>query len=531
MMASSSRLLWVLHAHLPYVRHPEHPVFLEENWFFEAMIETYLPLVMVMDRLSEEKVPWKLTMTLSPPLLSMMTDDMLLARFSERLRLLCDLAGKETERTRGSGWESVAGFYRERLETLKRYWEESLVRDLPGRFRIHMQSGNLDGLTCGATHGFLPLLSVVPETVEAQVAVGVQTFSRIMGQAPKGIWVPECAYFDGLDTVLARHKISFFFMESHGLMYADPTPPSGVYAPMRTPAGLFAFARDPDSSKQIWSQEEGYPGDFDYRDFYRDIGYDLPYDYIRPYLHTDGPRGMTGFKYHRITGKTEDKAPYDPGTARARALAHAGDFVRRKELQARQLSPSGDWIPAIVCPFDAELFGHWWFEGVDFLEGLFRESAKSSVIEFSNPSSLLMENHWESEGNPEPSSWGVNGYYEVWLNGSNEWIWPLLTDAGHEMVRIARQEKNAEGFRKDILNQMARELLLAQSSDWPFLIKTGTAVSYAVRRIKDHLFHFRVLREMLLRGSFNRDVLEEIRGRSPIFPDIDFNIFTNMARQ
>jgi 1,4-alpha-glucan branching enzyme len=136
-----------------------------------------------------------------------------------------------------------------------------------------------------------------------------------------------------------------------------------------------------------------------------------------------------------------------------------------------------------------------------------------------------MENHWESEGNPEPSSWGVNGYYEVWLNGSNEWIWPLLTDAGHEMVRIARQEKNAEGFRKDILNQMARELLLAQSSDWPFLIKTGTAVSYAVRRVKDHLFHFRVLREMLLRGSFNRDVLEEIRGRSPIFPDIDFQTF------
>ncbi|WP_238974311.1 glycoside hydrolase family 57 protein [Leptospirillum ferriphilum] len=530
MMTYSSRLIWVLHAHLPYVRHPEHPVFLEENWFFEAMIETYLPLVMMMDRLSGEGVHWKLTMTLSPPLLSMMTDELLIERFSDRLRLLCDLAEKEGERTRDSRWESVAGFYRERLGGLHHYWENSLGRNLVARFQNHIRSGNLDGLTCGATHGFLPLLSVVPETVEAQVAVGVQTFSRIMGEKPKGIWVPECAYFDGLDEVLARHGLSYFFMESHGLMYADPTPPSGVYAPMRTPAGLIAFARDPDSSKQIWSQEEGYPGDFDYRDFYRDIGYDLPYDYIRPYLHTDGPRGMTGFKYHRITGKTEDKDIYDPKTARDRAFAHARDFVQRKEVQARQLSASGNWIPTVVCPFDAELFGHWWFEGVDFLEGLFRGAEPSPVIEFTNPSRLLTENHWESEGNPEPSSWGVNGYYEVWLNGSNEWIWPLMTDAGREMVRIARQEKDADGYRKDILNQMARELLLAQSSDWPFLMKTGTAVSYAVRRVKDHLFHFRVLREMLLHGPFRQEILEEIRGKSPLFPDIDFRLFTGMAR-
>lgn len=521
----SSRLIWVLHAHLPYVRHPEHPVFLEENWFFEAMIETYLPLAMVFDRLTAENVPWKLTMTLSPSLLSMMTDEMLVARFSERLRLLCELAEKETGRTRHTQWEGVAGFYQNRLESLKNYWESDLRRNLPARLGQHMRSGALDGLTCGATHGYLPLLSVVPETVEAQVAVGVQTFRRVMDQPPRGIWLPECAYFDGLDAVLAKNGLSFFFLESHGLLYADPTPPSGVYAPMKTPAGLWAFGRDPDSSKQIWSQEEGYPGDVDYRDFYRDIGYDLPYEYVQPYLHTDGPRGMTGLKYHRITGKTDDKDRYVPEVAKAKSGLHAKDFIRRKEEQAKMLSPSGDWIPTVVCPFDAELFGHWWFEGVDFLEGLFREGAVSSVVRFSNPSSLLGEDHWESEGSPEPSSWGVNGYYEVWLNGSNEWIWPLLTDAGREMVRIAAQIDRAEGLQKEVLDQMARELLLAQSSDWPFLMKTGTAVSYAVRRVKDHLFHFRVLREMLLKGPMNPDILKEIRGKSPIFPDIDYRVF------
>ena len=521
----SSRLLWVLHAHLPYVRHPEHPVFLEENWFFEGMLETYLPLSMVFDRLTGEGVPWKLTMTLSPSLVSMMTDPLSSERFARRLDLLCELSARECDRTRGTEWSDVAEFYRDRFETLKWYWQEDLHRDLCGRLRIHMESGRLDGITCGATHGYLPLLAVVPETVQVQVEVGVRTFDRVFGSPPKGIWIPECAYFEGLDAVLARNGLSFFFLESHGLLYADPSPPGGVYAPLRTPAGLLAYARDPDSSKQIWSQDEGYPGDWNYRDFYRDIGYDLPYEYVRPYLHTDGPRGMTGLKYYRITGKTDNKTRYEPAVAMGQARTHARDFVRRKEDQARALAPGGDWVPTVVCPFDAELFGHWWFEGVSFLEGLFREAAGSQTVSFTNPTSLAAGEHWESEGSPEPSSWGVNGYYEVWLNDSNDWVWPLLVDAGREMVRLAGQEQGANGIRKEILDQMSRELLLAQSSDWPFLMKMGTAVSYAVRRVKDHLFHFRVLRDMLTSGPIRPEVLAEVQKRSPLFPDLDFRSF------
>ncbi len=520
-----SRLNFVLHAHLPYVRHPEHPVFLEENWFFEGLLETYLPLAILFDRMTEERVPWALTMTLSPTLVSMMTDPLLNERFGRRLDLLCELAEKECDRNWNTEWAEVAYFYRDRFRKLRTYWIEVIAGDLCRRFRLHMESGRLEAITCAATHGFLPLLSVVPDTVETQVKIGVRTFERVFGRSPKGIWVPECAYYDGLDAILARHGISFFFMESHGLLYADPSPPAGVYAPLKTPAGLMAFARDPDSSKLIWSQEEGYPGDWNYRDFYRDIGYDLPYEYVRPYLHTDGPRGMTGFKYHKITGPTDDKVRYEPGRAMEKAGFHAKDFIRRKEDQARELGRDTDWVPVVTCPFDAELFGHWWFEGVEFLGGLFREAARSRSVSFTTPPMIFEGTHWMAEGVPEPSSWGVNGYYEVWLNGSNDWIWPLIHDAGREMVRIAGHETGGDAIRKEILDQMGRELLLAQSSDWPFLMKTGTATDYAVRRIKDHLYHFRILREMLFKGPIRPEILATIRDRSPLFPDLDYRDF------
>ncbi len=517
-----TKLLLTLHAHLPYVRHPEHPVFLEENWYFEGMIETYLPLLLMMDRLTREGVPWAMTMTLSPPLLSMMEDPLLTERFATRLDLLTELSDREVRRTAGGAYAGVTAFYQDRFHTLRRFFNESLNRNVIEGFRRHMDAGSLEAITCCATHGFLPLLSTVPESVNGQIKVGVATYERILGRKPKGIWLAECGYFAGVDEVLKEEGLDFFFMETHGLLYADPAPAAGVYAPIQTPSGVYGFGRDPESSRLVWSADAGYPGDFDYRDFYRDIGYDLPYETIAPYLHTDGPRGMTGFKYHRITGKTDQKEIYDPRVARERAMSHASDFMRRKEEQSAKLSRMADWSPTIVCPFDAELFGHWWFEGVDFIEGLFR--AQKNQVTMTTPSALLAGDFWVSDAHPEPSSWGVNGYNEVWLNPTNDWIWPYLSEASREMTRCVRLWGSDPAFR-GILAQMGRELLLAQSSDWPFLMTTRTAVEYAEYRIAEHLHRFKTLREMLESGVLDWALVEDYRSRSPLFPDLDPAVF------
>ncbi|MCL5952929.1 MAG: DUF1957 domain-containing protein [Nitrospirae bacterium] len=525
MATPRGNLVFVLHAHLPYVRHPDHPIFLEENWFFEGLIETYLPLLAMFDRLDREGVGFRITMTLSPTLVSMLEDPLLMGRFEARLSLLRELAGREVARTRGGPYEKIARFYEGHLAHLEGFYREGLGRNILAGFRRHMDRGMLEGITCGATHGYFPFLQEVPGSVEAQVRVGVSTFRRVFGRDPQGIWLPECAYYDGVDRILRKEGIRFFFMESHGLLYADPRPPAGVYAPLVTPAGVWAFGRDPDSSRQVWSAKEGYPGDPLYRDFYRDIGYDLDYDYIRPYLHTDGPRGMTGLKYHRITGATDQKEIYDPELARERVKVHARDFVSRREAQVADLTTALGIDPTIVCPYDAELFGHWWFEGVDFLEEVYREVARRRSLSVHTPVELVRQGIPASGGEPEPSSWGENGYYEFWMNSTNDWIYAPLFEAAREMARLATHSGRVSGQDREILNQMARELLLAQSSDWPFIMTTGTMIDYAVDRIKNHLYRFWVLREMVVGGRFREDVLREIRDKDALFPELDFSVF------
>jgi len=260
----------VLHAHLPYVRHPEYPEFLEEDWFFEALNETYIPLIRVLDRLVEDGVDYRLTMTLSPPLLSMMQDDLLVGRYHRILDRLVELSHREVERTQAHDhrFAEVARFYAHEFEDIRRIFRETYSSDIVRAFRKHRDLGKLEIITCGATHGFLPLMETVPQAVRAQVQVAVQHYRRVLGGDPAGIWLPECGYYPGVEEFLREGGIRFGFLESHGLTDAHPRPRYGEHAPLCTPGGVVFFARDMESSRQVWCAESGYPGDYDYREFY-----------------------------------------------------------------------------------------------------------------------------------------------------------------------------------------------------------------------------------------------------------------------
>ena len=189
----------VLHAHLPYVRHPEYPDFLEEDWFFEALTETYVPLVRVMDGLLRDAVDYRLTMTLSPPLLSMMTDELLVERYHRYLDRLITLAEKEVDRTsrEDARFTDVARFYVTELGDVRRIFREQYGSNLVAAFRKHRDAGKLEIITCGATHGFFPLMDTVPQAVRAQVQVAAAHYRGLLGRDPMGIWLPECGYMPG----------------------------------------------------------------------------------------------------------------------------------------------------------------------------------------------------------------------------------------------------------------------------------------------------------------------------------------------
>ncbi len=517
-----------LHAHLPFVRHPEYEDFLEEDWLYEAITETYLPLLRVFDRATDEGIPFRISLTMSPPLVAMLRDDLLMGRYARRLDQLCELAEKEIHRTRHDpAFHGLAHHYRDEFFDLRRLFHDRYHRDLVGAFRRLEEAGRLELLTCGATHGFLPLMQQHPEAVRAQVAVAATHHRRHFGKDPAGIWLPECGYFPGVEEVLAEQNIRYFFVDTHGVTDATPRPRHGVYAPLYTPSGPAAFARDPESSLQVWSAESGYPGDAEYREFYRDIGWDLDLDYVKPYVQPTGARKNVGIKYFRITGKTPDKEPYSPRRASERAASHAGNFMYNRERQIEHLAGSmGGTRPIVVSPYDAELYGHWWYEGPQFIDFLIRKVAfDQEVFKLATPGDYLRENPEQQLATPPLSSWGAGGYAAVWLDGTNDWIYRHLHKAAERMIALANDIRQPTPLERRALDQAARELLLAQSSDWAFIMKTGTMVEYAIRRTKEHVLRFTRLHDQLRARQLDEGWLHSVEAKDNIFPEIDHTVY------
>jgi 1,4-alpha-glucan branching enzyme len=518
----------VLHAHLPFVRHPEYDDFLEEDWLYEAITETYIPLLDVFDGLERDGVDWRLTMSLTPTLAAMLCDPLLQYRYVRHIDNLIALTNKEMERTR---WQPeflpLAQMYHHRFTRAREIFVNQYNNNLLQGFRRFFEAGKLELITCAATHGFMPLMIINENARRAQFEIGCREFERHFGKRPKGIWLAECGYNEGVDRLLKDAGLKYFFVDTHGVLFAEPRPKYGVYAPILCPGtNVAALARDTESSKQVWSAIEGYPGDYNYRDFYRDVGFDLDYEYIKPHLHQTGIRSLLGVKYYKITGRTDHKLPYDPKAALDKAAEHAGNFMFNREKQVEWLSGSMDRPSLIVAPYDAELFGHWWFEGPDWINFLLRKihHDQQNVKTITVPEYLEKFPHLQV-AQPTMSSWGYKGYNEVWCEGSNDWIYRHLHEGADRMVELARENADATPLRRRALNQAARELLLAQSSDWAFILKTGTMVDYAVQRTRVHVVNFNHLYEGIKRNDIDEQWLTEIERRHNLFPDIDYRVY------
>uniref|UniRef100_A0A832H1H5 Glycoside hydrolase family 57 protein n=1 Tax=Oscillatoriales cyanobacterium SpSt-402 TaxID=2282168 RepID=A0A832H1H5_9CYAN len=521
-------LALVLLAHLPFVRHPESDYVLEEEWLFEAITETYIPLIQSFEGLKRDGVDFKLTMSLTPPLVSMLLDPLLQERYDEHLSKLEELAEMEIERNTYNGHlKYLAEHHAKEFNGVRQTWEK-YDGNLVAAFKQFFDSNNLEIITCGATHGYLPLMKMYPQAVWAQIQVACEHYEQTFGCPPKGIWLPECAYYEGLERMLADAGLRYFLTDGHGILYGRPRPRFGTYAPIFTATGVAAFGRDHESSQQVWSSEVGYPGAPEYREFYRDLGWDAEYEYIKPYVMPNGQRKNVGIKYHKITGRglgLGDKQLYDPYWAREKSAEHAGNFMFNRVQQVEHLYGIMQRKPIIVSPYDAELFGHWWYEGPWFLDYLFRKTwFDQSTYEMTHLADYLKANPTQQVVNPAQSSWGFKGFHEYWLNETNSWIYPHLHKATERMIELSKQDAVDE-LETRALNQAARELLLAQSSDWAFIMRTGTMVPYAVRRTRSHLMRFHKLYEDVLQGKIDSGWLEKVEAIDNIFPNINYQVY------
>jgi len=525
----------VLHAHLPYVRHPEQARFLEEDWLFEAITETYIPILMMLENVSRHGIRHVMTLSFSPPLTEMLSDQMLISRYLGHLDRLISVAEYEVTARQGTPLFESAVMYRDQFRHCRTLVRDVWSGNILNAFRRLDEQGVIELMTCAGTHPVLPLVSE-ESNIRAHLELSQRNFHKHFGRAARGLWMPECAYREetrdqpALDTHFAEKGFGYTFIETHGIMYGDPRPAYGVYRPVYGPGGTAFFGRDIETSHQVWSRDQGYPGDPLYREFYRDLGYDGDFAVVKNALHDDGVRRNIGIKYFRITSGKIDlgaKEPYTPGPAKEKAAEHAGNFMFNRQKQAEYLTGVLGIAPLIVAMYDAELFGHWWFEGPMFLEYLFlKMHYDQENMKPITPSLYLDQNPEQQILKPATSTWGAGGYFDTWVNGETDWIYRHIHTAERRMKELAERFPNAEGVTRRALNQAGRELVLMQSSDWPFLITTGTATPYAVRRLKEHIHNFTRLYTESLSGRVDEKNLAWLEEKDHIFAEeMDYRIF------
>ncbi len=526
-MTAGARIALVLHAHLPYVRHPGREDVLEEAWLVQALIESYLPILELIDSWSRDRVPFAMALGLSPTLIDMLDDPMLRRRAQDRMAALQAIVERELAASDlAPELRPPLVHHREHLvRAAARY--RSLAGDVVGAFAEVAREARLELFTTAATHAFLPNLVGLGEAIRAQLRIGVECYTRRFGRPPQGLWLPECGFVEELDPLLAQLGIRWSVLDAHALATSDPPALFGPYAPVCTPAGIAMFGRDPESSDAVWSAESGYPGHPLYREFHRDLGHERD---LRPHLPAldDAGRGWpTGIKLFAVTDRGADwKRAYDPEAAARQARADARRFLAGRADRARALRTVLGRAPVFVAPFDAELFGHWWFEGPLFLDALVREAAASPDVMLVTPSAELAARPELQVAMPSVSSWGAGGYRESWLDPKNAWVVREVRDAAEDMVRVATSFRGVSGLVRRALAQAIREALLAMASDWSFILRAGTVADYAETRIREHLARFHALAGEVRDGSVDLARLAAIESEDAFLADLDLVRFS-----
>src|SRR5262245_14573071 len=504
---SNGHLVLVLNAHLPFVRHPAREDVPQEQWLFQALTESYIPLLDVLGSLERDRIPTRLTLSLSPALLGMLADPLLRSRYLRHLDRLVEFAETEERRTRGDlRFHRLARIYLARFCRARTLFLDEWQGDLTAAFRVYQDVGALEIIPSAATYAFLPLLGTSPAAVRAQVEVAAAEHRRFFGESAAGFWLPECGYQPGVDAELASAGFRYCFVDTHGVAHASPRPVYGVYAPLVCDSGVAVFGRDPESTKAVCSPEEGYPTNEWYRDF-------------------DDPAGA-GLKYRRHGGPGDEHDVYDPERATAQSHADAAHFVEARVRQLEWLNRTMDRDPIIVCLYDAEIFGRWWFEGPLWLEQVFRRVAATPALDVATPADLLARNVTAQRATPAASSWGGTGYNETWLTGQNGWIYRHLHATTDRLHALCRRYPSAEVRTRRALTQAVRELLLAQASDWALLMARRIEADYAVRRTRQHLVRCQQLCNQIEADDIDDLRLTALEDSDNLFPTLDYRVLT-----
>ena len=567
---------FVLHSHLPYCRNAGRWPHGEE-WIHEAALGTYIPLLDALYDLKREGCSFKLTLGITPVLVEQLADSLVIAHLDEFVEEKICRAREDVRRFDKAGQGHLAylaKFCLERYQKIQDTFRNMFDCNIVSAFKTLQDEGYIEIVTSAATHAYLPLLKR-DSSIYAQLKVGKEVYKRHFGVYPSSVWLPECGYrpaiFDtslgkkykrpGLERFVADAGMSCFFAETHLVEGGEPVgkarepifgPYGGIAKRYYVPLPLHAepalrttflpywvrsadfellevavMGRNNRTGMQVWSAEWGYPGDYNYREFHK-------------------KDGVSGLQYWKVTGAKVDlgyKEYYDPYWAAQRVAEHSAHYAHLVEELITNFYQETGRVGIIAAAYDSELFGHWWFEGVDWLKQVLHQLSQSELIELTTAHEFITKHPPEDVIALSEGSWGVGGDGFTWHNVDNEWMWPVIHSAELKMEELVAKHPNARGWLKEVLDQAARELLLLQSSDWLFLITTGQAKEYAEERFgyyedsdkyAGHVGRFYTLVEIVESGRINKTSHSICQGfweRDKIFPDIDYHYFAKRGNQ
>jgi 1,4-alpha-glucan branching enzyme len=506
---------------------PRISLSVEEQWFFEALSDTYLPLLEVFDRLEKDHVPFRLGISFSPLLCYMLQDECLIRHYLNYVDKQIEFGIREMERTKNDpALYALARFYYDRAVDKRILFTGRYEENILNVFNYYQKKGRLEILTTAATHAFLPVYTEYPEAIQAQIEVALSSFRHTFGKSPYGFWLPELGWSPELDAYLRAYNFNYTILDTHAGLLSNPETSRGSFYPVKTPCQTLILFRDFRASRDIEDPETGCRFSPVYRDPRTDAGFELPADMVKPFLNPRLGRIKTGYAYYTY-GRGKKRQAYNPVLAADLAGKQALAFLDARLLTLCKAGELGGPDPVSLCAYDADTFGRFWYEGPRFLEALFREGAVRQDVRFLTPGEYFCKQDRQTMtlSMPEFSSWGFNGYAEPWIDASNDWMYPHVMHALERMLELAERFPNDTGLKERALNQAAREILLAQASDWPRMLYRQEDAGYARRQIEMALRNFTTIYEALGSNYISTEWLTNLERRHNFFPNINYRVF------
>ena len=530
-MDSRYAISFVLDAHVPFVKEYRKDDDLsqagEEGRFFEYVSETLLPLLGVLERLENDHVPFCIGLAVSPVLMFLLGDEHLQNKFMLYTDKQIEFGKQELERTaEDPEMNKLARMYYLGLMDKKTAYTERYNRNILKAFDSFRRRGKVEIMASSATNAFLPFISHNAETLQAQMEIPASGYRRYFGNVPQGFWLPALGWTGAIEPYLRAYNYTYTIVDSHGLLYGKPLPEKGSFFPVKTQNGTFILARDFYAVRDI----EKMSNDEIYMNIDRDVGYDLPPEIVSPFLSAEGERHKTGYKYwarvYDHSGNNADTV-YDIKSASDKVTEHAKLFLENTVARLEEASKHMEEAPISLYANSAGCFGNLWHEGPQFIETLFRLAQGFRDLQFVTPSSYIFSQKLNSLQvvEPEFSSWGVNGYAETWLDTSSDWIYRHLIRSMERMTELAERFPDDSGLKERALNQAAREILLAQSSDWPSLLHRQESTEFARNNAENALRNFTTIYEALGSNYISTEWLTTLERRHNIFPNINYRVF------